>query len=90
MVVDWDDDKNVKNFKKHGVCFEEAATVFTDPLAKTALDNYPLEERYVTIGLSEAQRLILVIHSEVSEEQIRVISARGLTRKEKNDYEEGI
>lgn len=53
MLITWDDKKNEDNFRKHGVWFEEAATVFTDSLAKTAVDDFPGEERLITIGTSE-------------------------------------
>ena len=90
MLVTWDDRKNEDNFKKHGVWFEEAATVFFDPLAKTSLDNHSDEDRLVTIGTSEQTRLLLVVHYERTDEEIRIISARPLTKRELKDYEEGI
>ncbi len=90
MTIIWDDTKNEINFRKHGVWFEEAATIFTDPLAKTALDDFPGEERFITIGTSEKQHLLLVVHYDKTDEEIRIISARPLTAKERKDYEEGI
>jgi uncharacterized DUF497 family protein len=50
-------ERNADNFKKHGFWFEEAATIFSDPLAKTALDNHPGENRLITIGTSSESRL---------------------------------
>jgi uncharacterized protein len=90
VLITWDDRKNEDNFKKHDVWFEEAATVFSDPLAKTAPDTHPDEDRLITIGTSEGQRLLLVVHFERHEDEIRIISARPLTKRERKDYEEGI
>jgi uncharacterized protein len=73
---------------KHGVSFDEASTVFGDPLAGTILDpKHPGEEpRFITIGLSTSHRLITVAHAE-REDSIRIISARRATRRERRGYE---
>lgn len=89
LRFEWDADKAARNFKKHEVSFEEAATVFDDPAFITLLDETHShdEERYLTIGLSAANRLLLIAHTE-HEEQIRLISARKATKNERQFYEE--
>jgi uncharacterized protein len=86
----WDARKAVKNLRKHGVSFEEAATVFRDTLSATGFDpeHSSREHRFVTFGLSDAGRLLVVSHTEEAE-SIRIISARMATRKERIIYEEG-
>ena len=90
IKFEWDPNKAVSNLQKHGVSFEEAATVFRDTLSITIPDpdHSVHEERYITIGSSSRLRLLMVAHSE-REGRIRVISARELTRKEREQYEEG-
>ena len=87
---EWDPDKAAKNVWKHKVSFEEAATVFRDTLSVTVVDpdHSAVENRYITVGLSDRLRLLMVSHTE-TEERIRIISARQLTRQERKDYEEG-
>ncbi len=82
--------KAVKNKRKHGIAFEEAATVFSDPLAITFVDpDHSFDEdRYLTFGLSKLERLIVVSHTSRGD-RTRIISARPLTRQERNIYEEG-
>ena len=81
--------KAAKNFRKHRVSFNEAATVFGDSLATTVTDpDHSLaEDRYITVGLSSRGRLVMVAHTERGE-RIRIISARELTRAERKAYEE--
>jgi len=90
LDFDWDDKKAKRNLKKHGVSFEEASTVFRDPLARTIDD--PLhsdeEDRFVSLGESRRQRLLVVVFTERGG-KIRIISARVATRHERKDYEEG-
>ena len=90
MIFDWDDDKAKANVEKHGVTFEEASTVFGDPLAITYADpDHSIdEERLLTFGLSDTQRLLVVSHVVVTD-GVRMISARTMTRKERKIYEEG-
>ncbi|MDO9129920.1 MAG: BrnT family toxin [Anaerolineales bacterium] len=84
-----DDEKARTNLKKHGVDFEEASTIFDDPLFITFLDEEHSinEERYITIGLSSKQRLLMVAHTE-SKDSIRIISARKATKNEEIFYAE--
>jgi uncharacterized DUF497 family protein len=88
-IVKWDPVKARTNLKKHGVSFEEASTVFDDPLFITFLDvEHSLdEERYITLGLSQRNRLLLVAHTD-REGAIRIISARKATENERGFYEE--
>jgi uncharacterized DUF497 family protein len=86
---EWDDEKAKTNLKKHGVDFEEASTIFDDPLFITFLDeeHSTNEERYITIGLSSKQRLLMVAHTE-RKNSIRIISARKATKNEEKFYAE--
>lgn len=90
MRFEWDPKKAVANLKKHGVSFQEAATVFGDPLAITFQDpdHSEDEERQVTFGVSLRKRLIVVSHTQ-REDRTRIISARPMGRKERVIYEEG-
>jgi uncharacterized DUF497 family protein len=84
----WDPNKAAENFTKHAVSFEEGSTVFGDPLAATVPDpDHSLEEqRFVTIGLSASQKLLVVVHSDRGDD-IRIISVRRATPSEKKRYE---
>lgn len=89
----WDENKNASNHKKHGVWFEEAQTVWADPGSVEFFDpeSSEVEDRFIRVGYSTKQRLLLVVFCERAEgEVIRIISARKATSKEKRDYEEGI
>ena len=90
IKFEWDPNKAVRNLQKHGVSFEEAATVFRDTLSITVSDpdHSADEDRYITVGSSSRLRVLMVSHTE-REERIRIISARELTRKERKQYEEG-
>ena len=90
MRFEWDSRKAAANFKKHGVTFQEAATVFGDPLAITFQDpdHSEEEERQLTYGLSQQMRLIIVSHTQ-RKDQMRIINARLMDRKERVIYEEG-
>ena len=85
---EWDEEKAQSNLKKHGVSFEEAATIFNDPKIATISDpdHSEDEERYVSIGRSVIMRLLSVIHT-FRKERIRLISARKATKAEKKNYE---
>ena len=90
LQFEWDPNKAIDNQRKHKVTFEEAATVFADALGVTVSDpdHSACEERYITVGLSQRQRLLMVAHTE-RDGRIRIISARELTPTEKKDYEQG-
>ena len=89
MKLEWDSKKATKNFRKHNVSFEEAATALSDPLAATGIDpdHSTGEFRYITFGVSDSGRLLVVAHTERGE-SIRVISARLATKGERKIYEE--
>jgi uncharacterized DUF497 family protein len=86
----WDAAKAAENLAKHGVSFEEASTVFRDPLSQTGRDpDHSLdEERFIVFGLSTKGRLLVVAHVERND-TIRIISARAATASERTIYEEG-
>ncbi len=86
--VEWDEEKAKSNLKKHGVSFEEAATIFNDPKIATISDpdHSEDEERDVSLGMSVIMRLLAVIHT-FRKERIRLISARKATKAEKKNYE---
>lgn len=90
MPFDWDPDKAAENIRRHRVSFEEAATVFRDPLSRTFPDpgHAEGEERYLDIGHSETRRLLIVSYTE-RQGRVCIISARLATRKERRSYEEG-
>ena len=90
MEFEWNLDKADINLVKHTVSFPEASTVFEDVLSVTFPDpDHSIgEERYVTIGMSELGRLLIVSHTD-RENRIRIISARPANRQEKRFYEEG-
>jgi uncharacterized DUF497 family protein len=85
----WDAKKAAANLRKHGVSFEEASTVFRDPFSATGSDpDHSVEEhRFVTFGNSSRGRLLVVAHTE-QDDNIRIISARLVTRQEREIYEE--
>ena len=91
LQFEWNPEKAKSNLKKHQVNFEEASTVFDDPMFITFLDEeHSLdEERYITIGFSRSNRLLLVAHTD-HQGQIRIISARKATKHEQKFYEEGL
>jgi uncharacterized DUF497 family protein len=89
LIFEWDGQKAKQNLEKHNVSFEEATTVFGDPLSLTIED--PLhstdEERFVIVGESVRRRVLVVVHTERGD-HIRIISARLATRRERRIYEE--
>jgi uncharacterized DUF497 family protein len=90
MEFEWEADKAIANFEKHRVSFTEAMTVFGDPLEVTIPDpdHSEGEFRYVSLGMSEAGRLLVVAYTE-RDGKLRIISARDATPKERRDYESG-
>ena len=89
MELEWDQKKAISNRRKHKISFEEAATVFNDPLALTFSDpdHSEDEERYITFGLSYGRRLLVVAHADRGR-RCRLINARRMTRSERRIYEE--
>ena len=90
MTFTWDVKKAAANFKKRGVDFREAATVFDDPLSTTFPDHDHScsQQRFLTVGMSAQGRILVVSHTEIGD-RIRLISARDTTRRERRFYEEG-
>jgi len=90
MKFEWDQNKAASNLSKHGVSFEEAKTAFDDPLYLDFFDpdHSHSEDRYILIGQSSMNRLLLVSYIEY-DEMVRLISVREATRRERKDYEEG-
>ncbi len=90
MRFDWDQQKAASNLWKHSVSFQEAATVFGDPLSDTFddPDHSVDEQRFLIIGASEKGRLLIISHTDDGE-TIRIISAREPTHGERKLYEEG-
>jgi uncharacterized DUF497 family protein len=89
LNIEWDLKKAARNLAKHGVSFQEGATVFGDPLGRIVADprHSVQEERCVLLGASRQQRLLAVMFVERGD-AIRLISARRATRRERRDYEE--
>jgi len=85
---EWDPKKAKQNLKKHGVSFEEAVTIFYDPLSATFDDPDHSEDeyRYITIGFSSSGRLLVVAYTE-REDSLRIISARPATLHERKRHE---
>jgi uncharacterized DUF497 family protein len=89
MEFEWDEDKAAANLARHGVSFEEAKTVFDDPLYVDFYDpdHSSQEHRYIIIGESQQRRLLIVSYTE-RQDVVRLISAREVTRSEREAYEE--
>lgn len=90
MEFEWDSPKAAANVRKHGVTFDEAATVFLDELAVSGADpdHSVVEARYITFGTSSLGKLLAVSHTHRAG-ATRIISARRITRIERKIYEEG-
>jgi hypothetical protein len=95
LVFEWDEHKARENWRDHKVSFEEAKTVFNDPLLFTFPDEYhsEYEERFISVGLSARRRVLLIVHTEREQNEdtllIRMISCRKATASERRVYEEG-
>ncbi|NDG71280.1 MAG: BrnT family toxin [Proteobacteria bacterium] len=88
MLFEWDEEKATGNANKHGVAFTEAGTIFGDEQSITIPDlkHSQKEPRFITMGMSQHARLLIVIHTERGN-HLRIISARPASRKERNQYE---
>ena len=91
LTFEWDSRKARSNLAKHGVGFQEASTIFGDPLSLTIPDpEHSLsEERYITVGRAFSGKLLVVAHTERGD-NIRIISARRASRRERKFYEKFI
>lgn len=87
LTFEWDTNKAKTNFEKHGISFEEAATLFADENSITIDDPVHSlnEKRSITIGLTFKRKLLVAVHTERNS-KIRIISARSASRKEKKQY----
>ena len=90
MIVLWDTRKAEHNFKKHGVTFQEAATVFYADSTLVLEDPRHNEQRFIIIGFSVQSRFLTVVYAYRYEDEIRIISARKATKNEVKKYEERI
>ncbi len=90
ITVEWDPTKAGTNYRKHGVTFEETASVFADPLSLTIPDpvHSDSEERFIIIGQSIQRRLLVVVHTDRGD-RVRIITARVANAHERSTYEEG-
>lgn len=88
MAYRWNRDKATINFRKHGIDFADAVSVFSDDLAITIPDERFDEERFVTIGIDAFGRILVVVYT-LRDDEIRLISARKAARPERQQYEEG-
>jgi hypothetical protein len=91
LSFEWDEQKARTNLAKHGVSFGEATAVFGDPLSLTVPDpaHSQTEDRSIIVGRSHRQKLLVVVHTERGD-NIRIISARPASRRERKNYEESI
>ena len=90
MKFEWDPHKAASNQRKHGVSFQEAASVLGDPLSITYHDpdHSAIEHRFITVGMSQSGQVLMVAYTDRGD-NIRIISARRTTRQERKHYEEG-
>jgi uncharacterized DUF497 family protein len=90
LEFEWDPDKADANYKKHQVDFTEATSIFGDLLSITVYDpdHSDEEDRYLTMGMSVAGRVLIVSHTNRGD-RVRIISARAAARRERKAYEEG-
>ena len=90
MQFEWDPNKATNNIAKHEISFNEASTVFADPLSLTFSDpdHSRSEDRYITISESMQRNLLIISHTD-RDQRIRIISARKATRRERRIYENG-
>ena len=95
LLFEWDENKAKTNLQKHKVSFDEAKTIFNDPLLITFPDDYHSEEeeRLISIGISTDNRTLLIVHTEQDKSEneiiIRIISCRKATPSEREIYEQG-
>jgi uncharacterized protein len=90
MIFEWNPEKAKSNLAKHNVSFEEASSVFANPLSETFddPDHSEVEQRFIIIGHSDNERLLFISHADDGK-KVRIIGAREVTRAERNQYEQG-
>jgi len=84
-LFEWDTGKELNNIRKHGISFTEAETALEDEHAVTIEDDYPIETRFITLGIDETGRVLVVVYTYRGE-VIRIISARKATSAERAIY----
>lgn len=84
-MYEWDARKAQANLLKHGIDFADAATVFEDASARTALEAHPREIRFVTMGMDALARVLVVVYTWRGD-YVRIISARKATPRERREY----
>jgi uncharacterized DUF497 family protein len=89
VTYEWDPKKAASNLRKHGIDFADTVIALEDELALTVEDDYQNEQRFITIGADALGRLLVVVYA-FREENIRIISAREATPRERRQYTEGI
>ena len=87
-ILEWDRSKSERNLVKHGVDFITAATVLEDEWALTIEDPDEVEQRFVTVGMDDLGRVLVVVYT-LRGERVRLISARKATPRERASYSEG-
>ncbi len=85
MEIEWNSKKAISNLKKHGVNFADTVAVLEDERAITIIEDYPDEERFITIGMDSFSRILVVVYTW-RENRIRIISARKATTNEIKQY----
>ena len=89
ITFTWDNEKAQQNARKHNIHFEQAAEAFFDPFLKIIDASRHHEERDAIIGMDRRWQLLFVVHTEIVEDRIRLISAREATHQERLYYENG-
>jgi uncharacterized DUF497 family protein len=91
LTFEWDSRKARSNFSKHGISFEEASTIFGDSFSLTVPDpdHSITERRYITVGRAFSGNLLVVVHTDRGN-NIRIISARRASRRERRFYEQEV
>ncbi len=89
LIFEWDENKAQSNLTKHGISFEEAATVFADEDSLTIHDpaHSHSETRFITLGSSHTKQILVVVHTNRNN-RIRIISARPASKKERLQYKQ--
>jgi len=89
LLFEWDPNKAKENLETHGISFDEASTDFGGTLSLAIYDplHFEEEDRFILIGNSHRNRLLVIVHAERAE-NVRIISARKATKKERKQYEE--
>ncbi len=90
LTFEWDEKKSASNLRKHGITFVEAQTVFSDELGRFMPDpdHSQGEERFILMGVSTKNRILVICHCEITSDIIRIISARKAEKFERKQYED--